>query len=141
MAKAAFARPLTLAEKILFAHLFEPGDFLGRGDYAFFRPDRVAMQDATAQMAVLQFMNAGKDSVCAPTSIHCDHLICAQRGAESDLPEACLANREVYSFLESAASRYGMNSAGERNPSAGSIHRARASSSHTFSVTARTIGW
>ncbi len=120
VAKAAFARPLTLAEKILFAHLFEPGDSLGRGDYAFFRPDRVAMQDATAQMAVLQFMNAGKDSVCAPTSIHCDHLICAQRGAESDLPEACLANREVYSFLESAASRYGM---GFWKPGAGIIHQ------------------
>ena len=120
VAKAAMARPLTLAEKILFAHLFEPADCLERGDYAFFRPDRVAMQDATAQMAVLQFMNAGKDSVCTPTSIHCDHLICAQKGAETDLPEACRVNKEVYSFLESAASRYGM---GFWKPGAGIIHQ------------------
>ena len=120
VAKAATARPFTLAEKILYAHLFEPGDCLERGEYAFFRPDRVAMQDATAQMAVLQFMNAGKDSVCAPTSIHCDHLICAQKGAETDLPEACRTNKEVYSFLESAASRYGM---GFWKPGAGIIHQ------------------
>lgn len=120
VAKAAMARPLTLAEKILFAHLYEPGDCLERGDYAFFRPDRVAMQDATAQMAVLQFMNAGKESVCAPTSIHCDHLICARKGAETDLPEACAANSEVYSFLEAAASRYGM---GFWKPGAGIIHQ------------------
>lgn len=120
VAKAAMARPLTLAEKILFAHLYEPGDCLERGDYAFFRPDRVAMQDATAQMAVLQFMNAGKESVCAPTSIHCDHLICARKGAETDLPEACAANAEVYSFLEAAASRYGM---GFWKPGAGIIHQ------------------
>ena len=120
VARAAMARPLTLAEKILFAHLFEPADCLERGDYAFFRPDRVAMQDATAQMAVLQFMNAGKDSVCTPTSIHCDHLICAQKGAETDLPEACRVNKEVYSFLESAASRYGM---GFWKPGAGIIHQ------------------
>ena len=65
VAKAAFARPLTLAEKILFAHLFEPGDSLGRGDYAFFRPDRVAMQDATAQMAVLQFISPSSVSASA----------------------------------------------------------------------------
>lgn len=120
VAKAAAARPLTLAEKILFAHLFEPADRLERGDYAFFRPDRVAMQDATAQMAVLQFMNAGKEKVCAPTSIHCDHLICAQKGVETDLQEACRVNREVYAFLESAASRYGM---GFWKPGAGIIHQ------------------
>ena len=114
------ARPLTLAEKILFAHLYEPADNLVRGDYAFFRPDRVAMQDATAQMAVLQFMNAGRDKVAVPASIHCDHLICARKGAAIDLPEACKANEEVYSFLQSAASRYGM---GFWKPGAGIIHQ------------------
>ena len=121
VAKAAMARPLTLAEKILFAHLYEPGTpEPARGSYACFRPDRVAMQDATAQMAVLQFMNAGKERVCAPTTIHCDHLICARKGVESDLPEACQANSEVYGFLAAAASRYGM---GFWKPGAGIIHQ------------------
>ena len=121
VAKAAMCRPLTLAEKILFAHLYEPGSpEPARGSYACFRPDRVAMQDATAQMAVLQFMNAGKDSVCAPTTIHCDHLICARKGVETDLPEACRANSEVYGFLSAAASRYGM---GFWKPGAGIIHQ------------------
>ena len=121
VAKAAMCRPLTLAEKILFAHLYEPGSpEPARGSYACFRPDRVAMQDATAQMAVLQFMNAGKDSVCAPTTIHCDHLICARKGVETDLPEACRANKEVYGFLAAAASRYGM---GFWKPGAGIIHQ------------------
>ena len=121
VAKAAMARPLTLAEKILFAHLYEPGTpEPARGSYACFRPDRVAMQDATAQMAVLQFMNAGKERVCAPTTIHCDHLICARKGVETDLPEACRANSEVYGFLAAAASRYGM---GFWKPGAGIIHQ------------------
>ena len=121
VAKAAMAKPLTLSEKILFAHLYEPGSpEPARGSYACFRPDRVAMQDATAQMAVLQFMNAGKDSVCAPTTIHCDHLICARKGAETDLPEACRVNSEVYGFLSAAASRYGM---GFWKPGAGIIHQ------------------
>ena len=121
VAKAAMCRPLTLAEKILFAHLYEPGSpEPARGSYACFRPDRVAMQDATAQMAVLQFMNAGKDSVCAPTTIHCDHLICARKGVETDLPEACRTNKEVYGFLAAAASRYGM---GFWKPGAGIIHQ------------------
>ena len=121
VAKAAMARPLTLAEKILFAHLYEPGSPEPvRGSYACFRPDRVAMQDATAQMAVLQFMNAGRDQVCAPTTIHCDHLICARKGAETDLPEACRTNSEVYGFLAAAASRYGM---GFWKPGAGIIHQ------------------
>ena len=121
VAKAAMARPLTLAEKILFAHLYEPGTpEPARGSYACFRPDRVAMQDATAQMAVLQFMNAGKERVCAPTTIHCDHLICARKGVETDLPEACRTNSEVYGFLAAAASRYGM---GFWKPGAGIIHQ------------------
>ena len=121
VAKAAMARPLTLSEKILFAHLHEPGSpEPARGSYACFRPDRVAMQDATAQMAVLQFMNAGKEHVCAPTTIHCDHLICARKGADIDLPEACKVNSEVYGFLSAAASRYGM---GFWKPGAGIIHQ------------------
>ena len=121
VAKAAMCRPLTLAEKILFAHLYEPAmPEPARGSYACFRPDRVAMQDATAQMAVLQFMNAGKERVCAPTTIHCDHLICARKGVETDLPEACRTNSEVYGFLSAAASRYGM---GFWKPGAGIIHQ------------------
>lgn len=120
-AKAAMGRPLTLSEKILFSHLFEPASpEPARGSYATFRPDRVAMQDATAQMAVLQFMNAGKDAVVTPTTIHCDHLICAREGVETDLPEACTANSEVYSFLASAAARYGI---GFWSPGAGIIHQ------------------
>lgn len=119
--KAALVRPLTLAEKILFAHLYEPsGPEVPKGSYAAFLPDRVAMQDATAQMAVLQFMNAGKARVAVPTTIHCDHLICAKEGAEKDIAAACNVNQEVYSFLASAASRYGM---GFWKPGAGIIHQ------------------
>lgn len=114
-------RPRTLAEKILCKHLYDSNSPLpARGQYATFRPDRVAMQDATAQMAVLQFMNAGKQSVCVPTSIHCDHLICARDGVEKDLPAALKANREVYDFLQSAAARYGMDF---WKPGAGIIHQ------------------
>lgn len=112
-------RPMTLAEKILYSHLYHK-PFKASGDYAFFRPDRVAMQDATAQMAVLQFINAGKDNVAVPSSIHCDHLICAQDGAEKDLPEAIRTNAEVYDFLRSAAARYGI---GFWKPGAGIIHQ------------------
>src|SRR5574344_2442312 len=90
-------RPLTLSEKILQSHCFQTGDSLPRrGEYANFRPDRVAMQDATAQMAVLQFLNAHKEKTAVPTSIHCDHLIRAYRGAEADLEEALKENKEVY---------------------------------------------
>lgn len=120
-ARAAIARPMTLAEKILFAHLHEPsGPEVPKGEYTAFLPDRVAMQDATAQMAVLQFMNARRDHVAVPTTIHCDHLICACDGAESDLAAACSSNKEVYDFLSSAASRYGM---GFWKPGAGIIHQ------------------
>ena len=105
-ARKALDRPLTLTEKILYAHLYDDREIspLGRcTDYANFRPDRVAMQDATAQMALLQFMNAGKDAVCVPSTVHCDHLICAHKGVESDLPEALKTNSEVYDFLASAS--------------------------------------
>ena len=115
-------RPLTLTEKILYTHLFSAAEspLTPLQDYADFRPDRVAMQDATAQMAILQFMNAGKDAVCVPASIHCDHLICARDGAGQDLPSAIKANEEVYSFLASAALRYGIDF---WKPGAGIIHQ------------------
>ncbi|MCI6429048.1 MAG: aconitase family protein, partial [Rikenellaceae bacterium] len=109
--RAMLGRPMTLAEKILYAHLYDDGQLrpLKRlEDYAFFRPDRVAMQDATAQMALLQFMNAGRDAVAVPSTVHCDHLICACDGVEKDLPAAEATNREVYDFLQSAAARYGI---------------------------------
>ena len=96
-AKATVKRPLTYAEKVLFAHLFDPTQLrpYKRGvEYVDFRPNRVAMQDATAQMALLQFMNAGKDKVAVPASVHCDHLIRADVGVEKDLPEACKTNKE-----------------------------------------------
>ncbi len=122
-ARCVLGRPLTYAEKILYSHLFDglPERPLKRlEDYAFFRPDRVAMQDATAQMAILQFMNAGRDRTAVPSSIHCDHLICAHDGAGTDLADACRTNAEVYDFLKSAAARYGM---GFWKPGAGIIHQ------------------
>lgn len=122
-ARKRLGRPLTLAEKILYTHLYSdsPDEPLRRGEsYAFFRPDRVAMQDATAQMAVLQFMNAGKDRVAVPSTVHCDHLICARDGVETDLPNALKANEEVYEFLRSASARYGI---GFWKPGAGIIHQ------------------
>lgn len=121
-ARKVYGKPLTLARKLLYAHLYHK-DYSSvpiKGDYAFFRPDRVAMQDATAQMAVLQFMNAGKDKVAVPSSIHCDHLICAHDGVQEDLPEALRTNAEVYNFLGSAAARYGMDF---WKPGAGIIHQ------------------
>ncbi len=120
--REVLGRPLTLAEKILLGHLDEPGlDALERGvDYRDFRPDRVAMQDATAQMAWLQFMTAGLDQVAVPTTTHCDHLILAREDAERDLLVARADNSEVYDFLESACARYG---AGFWRPGSGIIHQ------------------
>ena len=89
-ARQVLGRPMTLCEKILYAHLYDADavkPLERQVSYADFRPDRVAMQDATAQMALLQFMNAGKDKVSVPSTVHCDHLICAFEGAEKDLPE------------------------------------------------------
>ena len=117
------ARPLTYAEKILYTHLYDDADLRSfkRGeDYVNFRPNRVAMQDATAQMALLQFMNAGKDRVAVPSTVHCDHLIQAYRGAKGDLPAALTTNTEGYDFLQSVASRYGI---GFWKPGAGIIHQ------------------
>ena len=122
-ARNVLGRPMTLCEKILYSHLYDIDSIqvLERQvSYANFRPDRVAMQDATAQMALLQFMNAGKDKVSVPSTVHCDHLICAFEGAEKDLPAACQTNKEVYDFLASAAARYGL---GFFKPGAGIIHQ------------------
>ena len=104
-------KPLTLSEKILFAHLYNENDikdFKRSEDYANFKPDRVAMQDATAQMTLLQFMNAGKEYSSVPATIHCDHLIQAYKGAEEDLKNAININKEVYDFLQSVAKKYGL---------------------------------
>jgi aconitate hydratase len=122
-ARAAVGRPLTLTEKILYAHLDEgaAGKAYARGEsYVDFRPDRVAMQDATAQMALLQFMQAGKDKVEVPSTVHCDHLIQAKLGAAADLKTAKDANREVFDFLASVSNKYGI---GFWKPGAGIIHQ------------------
>ena len=122
-ARDLLARPLTYAEKILYAHLYTPSDlrpFTRVVDYVDFRPDRVAMQDATAQMALLQFMNAGKDRVAVPASVHCDHLIRADVGVEKDLPTASRQNKEVYDFLQSVSRKYGI---GFWAPGSGIIHQ------------------
>ena len=120
--RSRLGRPLTLAEKILYGHLDDPDsvDLTAGKSYILLRPDRVAMQDATAQMAVLQFMQAGRDRVAVPTTIHCDHLIQARAGAEADMRVALEENREVYEFLKSASSRYGI---GFWKPGAGIIHQ------------------
>lgn len=121
--RKALHRPLTLAEKILYAHLYNEGEVKGykRGeDYVNFRPDRVAMQDATAQMALLQFMNAGREQVAVPSTVHCDHLIQAYKGAKTDIATATKTNEEVYDFLRDVSSRYGI---GFWQPGAGIIHQ------------------
>src|SRR5690606_27804248 len=121
-ARELLGRPLTLTEKILYAHLDEPATKpLQRGeDYVDFRPDRVAMQDATAQMALLQFMTCGRDKVAVPSTVHCDHLIQAKSGAKADLETALQTNREVYDFLASISNKYGI---GFLKPGAGIIHQ------------------
>ena len=114
---------MTLAEKILYAHLYEESDIcpFRRGeDYVNFRPDRVAMQDATAQMALLQFMNAGKSKSAVPATVHCDHLIQANMGAKTDIATATQSNSEVYDFLKSVSDKYGI---GFWKPGAGIIHQ------------------
>ncbi|NND34136.1 MAG: aconitate hydratase [Saprospiraceae bacterium] len=116
-------KPLTLTEKILYAHLHKesPLQSFSRGkDYVFFAPDRVAMQDATAQMALLQFMMAGKKTVAVPSTVHCDHLILAETGADADLKKANDVNSEVYDFLASVSNKYGI---GFWKPGAGIIHQ------------------
>jgi len=121
--KEKLNRPLTLSEKILYSHLHEdsPLQNYNRGkDYVFYAPDRVAMQDATAQMALLQFMMAGKDKVAVPSTVHCDHLIQAKIGADADLQNAINTSNEVFNFLESVSDKYGI---GFWKPGAGIIHQ------------------
>ncbi len=122
-ARELVGRPLTLAEKILYAHLHQgtPTEAYERGGaYVDFAPDRVAMQDATAQMALLQFMQSGKDHTAVPSTVHCDHLIQAEVGAEDDLEKAITTNKEVYDFLSSVSNKYRI---GFWKPGAGIIHQ------------------
>jgi len=120
-ARARLGQPLTLAEKVLVRHLASGPGALVRGEtYVELSPDRVALQDATAQMALLQFMVAGLDEVAVPTTVHCDHLIQARLGSGPDLEAAVMTNREVYDFLRSCSARYGI---GFWRPGAGIIHQ------------------
>src|SRR6478672_11983422 len=122
-ARALVGRPLTLSEKILYTHLWEglPTQTFKRGkDYVDFAPDRVACQDATAQMALLQFMHAQKPKVAVPTTVHCDHLIQAKIDAKTDLAAAKKSSNEVFDFLSSVSNKYGI---GFWKPGAGIIHQ------------------
>lgn len=121
-ARERLRRPLTYSEKILYGHLdnVEEADIRRGESYLKLRPSRIACQDATAQMALIQFMSASLDRVAVPTTIHCDHLIVAREGQSQDLPTALTAHDEVYKFLESVCQRYG---AGFWKPGAGIIHQ------------------
>lgn len=122
-ARKATQKPLTLSEKILYSHLWDgdANEVYKRGkSYVNFAPDRVAMQDATAQMALLQFMQAGKPTAAVPSTVHCDHLILAKDGAEEDLRNSLTASGEVFNFLESVSNKYGI---GFWKPGAGIIHQ------------------
>ena len=122
-ARVAVGKPLTLAEKILYAHLWEgnvKAPYKRGGSYVDFAPDRIACQDATAQMALLQFMQAGKAQVAVPTTVHCDHLIQAKIGADKDLQNAMNQSSEVFNFLDSVSNKYGI---GFWKPGAGIIHQ------------------
>ena len=122
-ARSVLNRPLTLSEKILYSHLWDghaKTAFTRGSDYVDFAPDRIACQDATAQMALLQFMQAGKSKVAVPTTVHCDHLIQAKIGADEDLQNALNSSNEVFNFLESVSNKYGI---GFWKPGAGIIHQ------------------
>ncbi|MFZ4592319.1 MAG: aconitate hydratase [Ignavibacteria bacterium] len=122
-AKKLLGRDMTYAEKILYAHIWDNGfkqPFERGNDFVDFKPDRVAMQDATAQMALLQFMSAGMPKVAVPSTVHCDHLIQAEVGAEKDLFKAVTDNKEVYDFLESVSAKFGI---GFWKPGSGIIHQ------------------
>lgn len=122
-ARKVLGRPLTLTEKILYTHLHPDSplkDYQKGKEYVFFSPDRVAMQDATAQMALLQFMTCGKQATAVPTTVHCDHLILAERGAAVDLQSSLTENAEVYDFLKNISNKYGI---GFWKPGAGIIHQ------------------
>jgi len=120
--RTRLARPLTYGEKILLGHLDDPEgqELVPAHSYLSLRPDRIAMQDATAQMALLQFMQAGKNETAVPTTVHCDHLIEAYRGSKPDLERARVGNQEVYAFLRTCSARYGI---GFWGPGAGIIHQ------------------
>jgi aconitate hydratase len=122
MARTLLGRPLTLGEKVLYSHTYDPANrAYERGrDYVNFAPDRVAMQDATAQMALLQFSTCGRARVAVPSTVHCDHLIQAKTGAQQDLATALDVNKEVYDFLASISDKYGI---GFWKPGAGIIHQ------------------
>ena len=116
-------RPLTFTEKILLSHLFDSNSndkYIRGNSYVDFLPDRVAMQDATAQMALLQFIMAGREKTAVPSTVHCDHLIQAKENAMKDLAQALDTNGEVYDFLESVSNKYGI---GFWKPGAGIIHQ------------------
>ena len=122
-ARNLIGRPLTATEKNLYSHLWETSEkrIFDRGnDYVDFAPDRIACQDATAQMALLQFMQSGKSKVAVPTTVHCDHLIQAKEGAVQDLKSANSTSAEVFNFLESVSDKYGI---GFWKPGAGIIHQ------------------
>lgn len=121
-ARTLIDRPLTLTEKILYTHLYQPvSKTFERGkDYVDFAPDRVAMQDATAQMALLQFSTCGRAKVAVPSTVHCDHLIQAKTGAVADLATSLEINKEVFDFLSSISNKYGI---GFWKPGAGIIHQ------------------
>lgn len=120
--RAKLKRPITYAEKLLFGHLDDPSsnDLTPGESYIMLRPDRVALQDATAQMALLQFMQARVAAVAVPTTVHCDHLVQARVGASSDIADAIIENKEVYDFLRSSSNKYG---AGFWGPGSGIIHQ------------------
>ncbi len=123
IARKVVNRPLSLTEKILYSHLDESElktAYKRGADYVYFRPDRVAMQDATAQMALLQFMQAGKSRTAVPSTVHCDHLIQAKLGAAKDLQTANTDNKEVFDFLATVSNKYGI---GFWKPGAGIIHQ------------------
>ena len=122
-ARKVVGTPLTLTEKILYSHLHNDQALVAfqRGkSYVDFSPDRVAMQDATAQMALLQFMSGGIPKVLVPSTVHCDHLILAKDGAKKDLKDSITASGEVFNFLESVSNKYGI---GFWKPGAGIIHQ------------------
>lgn len=122
-ARQVVNKPLTLSEKILYAHLWDGNateDYKRGVSYVDFAPDRVAMQDATAQMALLQFMQAGRPKVAVPSTVHCDHLIQAKEGADKDLARAKNESSEVFNFLSSVSNKYGI---GFWKPGAGIIHQ------------------
>ena len=131
-------RPLTMSEKIVYGHLDDPhGQDIERGvSYLRLRPDRVACQDATAQMALLQFMSAGLPHVAVPTTVHCDHLIAASTGGPSDLARAKEENKEVYDFLATCTAKYGI---GFWKPGSGIIHQITVSYTHLTLPTKRIV--